>query len=109
MRYCSQGDWFTDANGDLRVFAMQTPDKRHSMLVAVHELLEALSCEFHGITAQEVDKFDFASTADDPGMESDAPYRKEHLAATGHEMILAQQWGVDWKQYEQSLIDNEKH
>lgn len=107
LRYDTQGDYFVLPDGTLKIEVMEVPDERYMALVAVHELIEALSCKFKGITIQQVDDFDFSSKADDPGMESDAPYRKQHLIATGQEMILAAEWDVDWKQYEQSLIDHE--
>ena len=43
---------------------------------------------------------DLKSTSDDPGFDSDAPYRKEHHFATAIEMLLAKELDVDWRAYD---------
>ncbi len=80
------------------------------MLVAVHELVEVLTCKNDGVSQEVVDKFDKEFEAnrhpdneDEPGDEPTAPYVKQHCLATGVERILAQQWGVNWKEYGDEL------
>ena len=82
------------------------------MLIAVHELVEVLTCKNDGISQQRVDQFDkeFEATRhpdndEEPGDDPSAPYVKQHCLATGIERILAQQWGVNWKEYERELND----
>lgn len=113
QRYSSCGDWQIDANGDLTIRVSKLSDWRREALVAVHELVEVLTCKQDGVTEQAVDEFDMAyeknRAPDDldsePGDQSDAPYREQHCLATGIERILAARWGVDWKKYEDELCD----
>ncbi len=109
-RYETCGDWYYDSDDVLHIKVSKLSDWRREMLVAVHELVEVLSCKNDGITQEVVDKFDKEFEAhrhpdneDEPGDEPTAPYVNQHCLATGIERILAQQWGVNWKEYEQEL------
>ena len=111
-RYTTVGDWYYDDDKTLHIKVSNLSDWRREMLVAVHELVEVLTCKQDGVTQEMVDDFDNhfeASRAegneDEPGDEPTAPYVKQHCLATGIERILAQQWGVNWKEYEQELCD----
>ncbi len=105
-RYTTVGDWFYDSDGTLHIKVSALSDKRREWLIALHELVEVLTCEHDGITQKQVDDFDMAYKGDDePGDDSDAPYREQHCLATGIERILAARWGVDWKKYEDELFD----
>lgn len=110
QRYNTCGDWYYEPDGTLRIKVSNFEDKRLSKLVAIHELVEVLTCELNGVTQQQVDDFDKMYEANravgdesEPGDDSDAPYRKEHCLATGIERILAVEWGVDWNDYETQL------
>jgi hypothetical protein len=109
-RYETVGDWFYDSDGVLHIKVSKLSDWRREMLVAVHELIEVLTCNNDGVSQEVVDKFDKEFEAsrhpdneDEPGDEPTAPYVKQHCLATGIERILAQQWGVNWKEYEKEL------
>jgi hypothetical protein len=105
-RYETVGDWYESGEiGTVIIDVSKMKDPRYEFLVAVHELIEMYLCDFAGITEKEVDKFDMGpgKDSDDPGMESEAPYRHQHLAATGIEMQLAALVDVDWKKYEEYL------
>jgi hypothetical protein len=111
-RYSTVGDWFYDPDGTLRIKVSKLSDARLEKLIAIHELVEVLTCELDGVTAKQVDDFDKAFEAnraegneDEPGDEPSAPYVKQHCLATGIERILAAAWGVEWKTYEQELCD----
>lgn len=110
QRYTTVGDWFYEPDGTLRIKVSDMEDKRLCKLVAIHELVEVLTCELNGVTQQQVDDFDMAYEANrpegddsEPGDDSKAPYRKEHCLATGIERILAAEWGVDWNVYADEL------
>jgi hypothetical protein len=109
-RYPTVGDWFYDEDGTLRIKVSQLSDWRREMLVAIHELVEVLSCKHDGVTQAEVDKFDMEyekarhpDNVDEPGDDVAAPYKFQHCLATGIERILAQDWGVTWSEYEKEL------
>lgn len=109
QRYPTVGDWRPSKQiGEFLISVSKMKDSRYEMLVAIHEFAEAILCQFAGITAAQVDKFDMSEEGlgcDEPGMHKDAPYRKQHLIATGIEMVLAAELGVDWKEYEEYLED----
>jgi hypothetical protein len=110
QRYSTVGDWLYDSDGILHIKVSRLSDWRREMLIAVHELVEVLTCKNDGVSQAVVDKFDkdfeaarHPDNEDEPGDEPTAPYVKQHCLATGIERILAQQWGVNWKEYEQEL------
>src|SRR5947209_20472397 len=98
-RYETCGDWFYADDGTLHIKVSELSDWRREMLVAVHELIEVLTCKNDGVSQDVVDKFDKEYKGDgEPGDDPSAPYVKQHCLATGIERILAQQWEVNWKQ-----------
>lgn len=103
MRYDTLGDYFFTADGDLYIFVTDLADKRHAQLIALHELVEALVTQHRGILEPDILAFDKAHLhLADPGMDPAAPYHKEHVLATGMEMILASELDVDWTAYEEA-------
>lgn len=112
QRYTTVGDWYYDPDGTLRIKVSRLSDRRLEALIAIHELVEVLTCELDGITQQQVDDFDKLyelkrepGDESEPGDASNAPYRKQHCLATGIERILASVWGVDWLKYEDELCE----
>jgi hypothetical protein len=103
------GDWIWNGD-DLEIIVVEGLDWRETMLVAIHEQMEAAKCRHDGVSEKEVDEFDAAyesqrlpgdvSESGDHGL---APYRRQHLFATGHEMILAAGLDVNWKSYESDI------
>lgn len=109
QRYPTVGDWFFNGQ-DLEIHVSKLSDWRHEMLIAVHELYEALLCEHDGVTQQAVDDFDRKFEAlrpapDDtePGDDPSAPYRRQHFRATNIERQLADALDVNWREYETEL------
>ena len=108
-RYTTVGDWYYEPNGDVTIKVYQLSDPKREMLVAVHELIEVLTCAYEGVTQEMVDQFDMHVFSyeehpnEEPGDSPTAPYKSQHCLATGIERILAARWGVDWKTYEDEL------
>jgi len=103
QRYDTLGDWWFSADGHLFIAVSEMPDRRQSMLIAIHELVEALLCDQRGIPERTVSDFDMAHLdCDDPGFLADAPYRREHTFADAIERLMAGEIGVDWLEYEQA-------
>lgn len=111
QEYSTVGNWQIH-NGFPVIFVSELSDWRREALIAIHELVEVLTCTLDGVTQEIVDKFDMEyeknrpeGDESEPGDASDAPYRKQHCLATGIERILAAEWGVDWKKYEDELCE----
>jgi hypothetical protein len=110
QRYNTCGDWSFAPDGDLsiKVSILQDTGIAGSYLIAIHELVEALLCDHHGVDTSAVDAFDKAydMTSDiEPGDHPGAPYHEEHCIATGVERILAPAFGVWWLPYEDELAE----
>ena len=112
QRYPTVGDWII-ARGHLahiRVSEMGNED--YAFLVAVHELIEGWLCAKRGITQEAVDAFDTAfeqrrvpGNTDEPGHDPEAPYGREHRFAEKIERVLAEELGVDWDAYDQTVVE----
>lgn len=113
QRHDTVGDWFHDESGNLYINVSAMGDWRHEMLVAFHEIAEALCCKEHGVRQMDVDHFDRALLAQrekmttlydgEPGDHPEAPYRREHFFATTVERLLAAELGVDWSEYDAAV------
>lgn len=113
QRYNTCGDWYYNESGELVIKISETSTK-YEFLVAVHELIEALLCNFKGIKEEDVTKFDekfekmrseYPDIIGDrePGNEEAAPYEHEHRMSSQVEKWLAVSCGIDWDQYEKTL------
>jgi hypothetical protein len=97
----------------LAVYVSQLSDWRREVALILHELSEALFCRADGITAEQVDAYDFAfeekakagmyKNEDEPGDQVDCPYREQHVAASDIEMRAAKTLRVDWGDYNVEL------
>ena len=109
QRYETCGDWWFAKNGDLEIRVSDLGDWRMEYLISSHEIREALLCKYRGILEKDVTAFDLKYEKDrergkytldqEPGDDPDAPYGKEHRYATSIEMIDAQQFDVNWGDY----------
>lgn len=104
-------DWFWTHEGNLEVQIAPMSDWRYEMLLAVHELTEAIMCKHNGVSQKQVDEFDkeYDKTHDtdcNAGDDSAAPYKLEHCYATAIERILCGAMGVDWKHYDDELASS---
>lgn len=105
-RYPTVGDWSYAENGDLTILVSEMRDRRHMLLVAIHELIECELCLNDGVTTEMVDDFDMGNPQlEEPGEDAGAPYHRQHMIAYGHEMLLAQSLGVDWTAYSDAIED----
>lgn len=99
QRYDTVGDWWV-ADREINIRVSHTPDWRHGMLVAVHELVEALLCHHRGIDQDAVTAFDMDYATDsEPGDDPRAPYHAEHRFAEKVERMLCDEMGLDWDDY----------
>ena len=104
QRYTTLGDYFRDESGVLHILVSKMSDKRAELLVAIHELIEQALTETRGITNEEIDAFDIGHPElDDPGADPRAPYHREHTTATAIEMLLCNEMGMAWADYEVAL------
>lgn len=94
MRYDTLGDWRED--GDTLVIEVSDAvPERERVLVALHELVEAVLCLRRGVTTADVDRFDFAfKGSGEPGDAPDAPYQREHRFAMLVEHLMAHEMGL---------------
>lgn len=114
QRYDTCGDWFfSSIDGALRVLnirvsKMRTDDETRNNkmehLIAVHEYIEAVLCNYHGVTEKAVTEWDTEhQELEEPGAHIDAPYYREHMFATSIEMQMAQQLEIDWWDYDHAV------
>jgi hypothetical protein len=103
QRYNCLDDWRILYNEDLDVIVSNTGLLEYNALILIHGLIEAVLCNIHGITTEQVDKWDLKCKDDDPGMNPKAPYHSEHMDAIAIEKIVCCMFGLDWKQYEDHL------
>lgn len=107
QRYETVGDYYESGTiGEVLVNISKMMDPRFEKLVMIHELIEMVLCDVAGISFAKIDEFDNSPqgiASEEPGLESNCPYRRQHTIATGIEMALAAEMGVDWNQYEDYL------
>lgn len=119
QRYNTVGDWqFTrDAQGDaieLNVKVSDTDERDGNMLIAIHEMVEAILCELGGVAEEAVDKFDMEwiprpawwnsdTLFSEPGEDPSAPYYSQHQLAAGIERIVATRLYTNWERYEAKI------
>jgi hypothetical protein len=76
--------------------------------------VEVCLCKDRSIVQEVVDSFDMNfeeerrqgkhSNEAEPGDDPAAPYRREHFFATNIERLFAAELGVDWSEYEETII-----
>jgi hypothetical protein len=103
QRYETVGDWVWK-DDSLEVTISDLSDDRFNLLVAAHEVTEALLARRAGVTEQQVDEWDLAHLdADEPGEVEGCPYFTQHARASEVERLLAVLMGVDWEAYSSSF------
>lgn len=91
-------------------------DWRYSMLIAFHEMAEALLCKKDGVKEEDVTAFDvsFENLREEhptligevePGDMESAPYHEQHKRATNLEQMLAIGLDVSWREYNKKVND----
>lgn len=101
-------DWFFDKDGNLQVRICPMADKKHEILLQIHEIYEAVLCRFNGVTVAQVDAFDTEydrthSTDLNAGDDPQCPYQREHTLATAAERVMAAELKVNWFLYDKAL------
>ena len=104
MRYATVGDYVWE-DGTLHITVADMGNENYNYLVALHELVESWLCQQRGIKEEDISTFDIQyekereegkhTISDEPGFDENAPYRKEHTIATGIEIIMAEQLGIN--------------
>lgn len=112
-RYPTAGDYWLNPDGSLEIRVSDSGNWKYDALVAVHELVEVLQTESAGIKEPDIMAFDklFEKECeagqngdDEPGDDPRAPYRKQHVFAECIERLVAQELGVNWDEYDESLM-----
>jgi hypothetical protein len=91
QRYDTLGDWWWEGEV-LHIRATKSADmaEGESLLIALHELVEAWLCKEEGVPQAAVDAFDLAFTGEgEPGDDPAAPYRTQHRRAMLIEHLMA--------------------
>lgn len=104
QRYPTCGDWWiTELASGLKLTEIRVSkmgDWRYEFLVGLHELVEAALCRHRGISGETVDAWDLAHLeSEEPGLEPNCPYGKEHREAESIERQVSAWLGVDWLEY----------
>lgn len=100
-------------SGSLLITIADTGNAIYNKLLIIHALIECFLCEIDGVKFEDIDKFDMEfdkkhpGSMDEPGEDSDAPYKKEHLIANAVEALICACTGTSWKEYNDYL--QEKH
>ena len=114
QRYDTVGD-YQEAHGFISFTISDMGNWQYEALVSVHELIEKILVNARGIKDADIDAFDMAFEQNrDPGDESEpgwylqAPYHREHVFAEKVERLLAEELGVDWEDYDRTVMELSK-
>lgn len=107
------GDYRYMPDGSLYVTVSSLNDPKMEWLIAMHEVIEEFLAKNDGISEEQINDYDIyyekrremGLVAEDSenGFAPDCIYKKYHTIATGIEMMLAAQLGVDWLQYNDKI------
>lgn len=114
QRYPTVGDYWFENDGDIQIRISNMGNTDYEFLVAIHELIECYLTKKRGISEESITAFDMKfeeerkdtmhRMEDEPGYDPRAPYKNEHFFAEAIERLLANQLGVDWKTYNDSIM-----
>ena len=104
-RYQTVGDWFWK-DDTLCIEVVDGGDERSNLLVALHEIIEAMLCRWMNILETDVTKFDVEYMEDgEPGDSPDSPYHWPHQVATLVERFACFLIGYDWGHHDRRCDD----
>jgi len=110
-RYETVGDYYTDCDGTKNIVVSDMGNEDYALLVALHELIEQTLTEKRGIKEEDITAFDEEyeknrkeGDESEPGDDVNAPYKKEHFFSTNVERLMAAELGVDWKEYDKTVM-----
>jgi len=99
QRYNTTGDYYKVDGKDI-ITVLDTKVDIYNKLVAIHELIELICTEYHGIKEEDIVKFDMDHPeCKEPGEHPDSPYRKDHLFAEIVERLLCNYLDIDYNIY----------
>ncbi len=102
--YKTIGNWKTTPYGVDLILVSNMDNDDYEFIVGVHELVEQYLCKKRGISDEAVTEFDKAHLDhENPGDLKEAPYHKEHMAASVVETFLIHELGIDLKEYEDTM------
>lgn len=111
-RYETVGDYQYDEEGNETIDVSEMNNEDYEFLVCIHELVESYLCKKRNISEESITAFDTdfeknraEGNTDEPGDDPNAPYRKEHFFATTIERLMAAELGVDWKTYDDTVVN----
>lgn len=113
-RYPTCGDYIFDKDADtLTIYVSKMGDWRSELAVAIHEMVESVSCLASDVDLMEIDRFDFQfekdridgkySKTEEPGDNKLAPYHEQHVAATLVEKSACDAVRIDWQNHEENV------
>lgn len=110
-RYPTVGDYAVDAFGVRHFRISDMGNTNYEFLVAMHELIEEYLVTKRNISHTSIDTFDIRyennrpdGDESEPGNDPKAPYYNEHQFATKIEKQLADELGVNWDEYDKTVV-----
>ena len=107
------GDYQYLPDGTLYISVSEMGDPKMNFLIACHEMIEEFLAKCDGVTEEHITAYDelyeskrklgMVPIDSENGFGSDCLYKRYHTIATGVEMILAAQLGVDWSKYSEKV------
>ena len=120
QRYKTVGENWIDDNGVWQIRVSNMGHWIFNFLVLLHEFIEMALCLSRGIRLLEIDEFDKqwerekakddeGIMPDEAGFDPDSPNYAEHFFADGIERVVAQQFDVNFMDYQlsQDLADEQ--
>lgn len=114
MRYPTVGDYYHKEDGTLKIEIAETGKDFFNLMVLVHELVELALLQQRGVSFDEIDQFDkmfeaereehYHDLDDEPGFDPRSPYLREHTLATSVEMMMCAQAGINWNEYNETIV-----
>lgn len=107
IRNSDVGDYWFE-NEVLQIRVVELPEYSHSILIAIHELVEAFMTDYQGIKEPEINSFDALfdeerkqglHKGEEPGFDNRAVYRDHHTLCTAIEMMICSFLKISWKDY----------
>jgi hypothetical protein len=112
--YRTVGNYKYDENGILQITVSSMDNEWYETLVAIHELLEERLTKKQGITEKIITDFDLMfeqerdsglhSNNEEPGFDPRSPYLDAHMYATSVEMNFCNKLGINWSEYDKTVI-----
>jgi hypothetical protein len=114
QRYPTPADYIEKKDQiQFRISEIGEPD--YEFLLFLHELIEHHLCVKRGIKMEHIDAFDINFERErslgkhpedaEPGFDPNSPYVKEHTFADKIERMVAQELGVNWEEYNETVIN----